>query len=62
MPLTTGLPYIPGHPGRKEDVGLQVDEGSIIRLWEGLTILFEVPKSEGADIVFDEETPRIGCV
>jgi hypothetical protein len=40
-------------------VGLQVDEGSMNRLWEGYTTLFEVPKNEGADFVFDEETPFI---
>ena len=34
--------YNPGHPGRKEDVGLQVDEGTMNRMWEGLPTLFEV--------------------
>ena len=51
--------YAPGKPGPKEERGLQLDEGSMNRLLEGLPTLVEVPKNDGVDFVFDEDTPFI---
>jgi hypothetical protein len=51
--------YSPGKPGRKDDVGLQLDEGSFNRILEGEPALVEVPKNEGFDFVFDEDTPFV---
>jgi len=51
--------YFPGKPGRKEDVGLQIDEGCFNRLLEGEPTLIEVPKNAGVDFVFSEDTPFV---
>ena len=42
-----------------EGAGLQLDEASFNRLLEGLPTLVEMPKNEGPDFVFEEDTPLI---
>jgi len=51
--------YAPGKPGSAEDRGLRLDEGSLNRLLEGYATLVQMPKNEGADFVFHEDTPFI---